>query len=188
MGLHFIKRLGMVTTIGTFACAALVLSASPAFAGDDHDNDGRGRHGHHDRCKDVSGKATWTLIPAPNDPLGRVLGPTTGDLKAAVSAYLTSLAPQSDGTLKAESVETWVLGAQDIIQFAGVATFTPIANAPIGTVRDALTLTVIGGSGDFANATGALQVRGIGYNIFGPGAGPGSSFFEVRYSGQICKD
>ena len=94
MKLHSLKRLAIVAVaLGT----AVTLHASAALAADGPDGHG---HGHHPHCDRVEGKAVWTLIPAPNDPLGRVLGPATGDLKAAVSAHLTSLGPQPDGTLK----------------------------------------------------------------------------------------
>ena len=53
-------------------------------------------------CQTVTGKGQWTLIPS-GDPLGRVLGPTTGNLKASVSASLTSLAPNPNGSLSATS-------------------------------------------------------------------------------------
>ena len=139
-------------------------------------------------CDRVSGKAMWYLIPSPNDPLGRVLGPATGDLRGAVSAYLTSLNPQPDGSLRATSVETWALNSSDMIIFSGVATFVPVANQPPGTVSDALSLTVIGGAGRYASASGSVEVRGMGYAIFGPAAGPGNSFFEVKYNGTICHD
>ena len=169
------KRTGMIAAA---AVLALNVMAAPAFAGD------------KDNCTTVSGKAEWTLIPpsaAPaTEPFGRVLGPTTGNLKAAVTAYLTSLAPNPDGSLHATSVEIWSTGAQDLLIFAGDATFTPILDAPIGTVADALNLTVTGGSGKFAGATGTVQVRGTGYNLFGPNAGPGSTFFDVSYRGSIC--
>lgn len=138
-----------------------------------------------DGCQNVTGKGEWTLIPS-NDPLGRVLGPTTGVLKAAVSAHLTSLTPNQDGSFQAESIEVWVLGPQDTLQFAGAATFTPVPDAPIGTVADSLTLTATGGTGRYAGATGTIHVTGTGYNLFGPGAGPGSTFFDVRYDGTIC--
>jgi hypothetical protein len=156
------------------ACFALFLSAVPAGAQDQ-------------KCRHVAGNATWTLIASPGDPLGRVLGPATGDLKAAISAYLTALTPQADGSLKATSVETWVLGAQDTLTFAGTATFTPLAGQPTGTFHDALHLTVSSGTGKYADATGTIEVRGIGYNIVGPAAGPGNSFFAVRYEGDICR-
>ena len=161
------------TLLGAAVIAtALTVSASPVVAAD---------------CQTATGKGALTLVPAPNDPLGRLVGPTIGSLKAAVSSILTSLAPNPNGSLHATTVETWVLGPQDILQFAGDATFTPVPGAPIGTVSDSLTLTVVGGSGKYVGATGTLNVTGTGYNLFGPNAGPGSSFFDVRYSGFICQ-
>ena len=138
-----------------------------------------------EHCQAVTGKGQWTLIPS-SDPLGRVLGPTTGSLKASVSATLLSLAPNPDGSLAATSDEVWVLGPQDVLRFAGAATFTPIADAPIGTVADSLTLTVTSGTGQYAGATGTINVTGTGYNLFGPAAGPGSTFFDIQYRGTIC--
>ena len=169
--------------IGWVAFCALVAHGS-AWAADGR-TDGAAAAGQCDR---VSGKAIWSLIPSPNDPFGRVLGPATGDLRAAVSAYLTSLAPQTDGSLRATSIETWALNSSDLIIFSGVASFVPQPNQPVGTVSDALSLTVVGGSGRYASATGSLSVTGMGYNIFGPAAGPGNSFFEVKYNGTICHD
>jgi hypothetical protein len=138
-----------------------------------------------DKCQTVTGKGQWTLIPS-NDPLGRVLGPTTGNLNGSVSASLISLAPNPDGSLAATSDEVWVLGPQDVIRFSGAATFTPIADAPIGTVSDSLTLTAVSGTGRYAGVSGTINVTGTGYNLFGPAAGPGSTFFEIRYRGTIC--
>ena len=63
-----------------------------------------------------------------------------------------------------------------MITFDGVAIFTPFGTA--GNVRDALTLTVSGGSGDYAGATGKIEVRGIGYNLLGPAAGPGQQLLR----------
>jgi hypothetical protein len=37
------------------------------------------------KCKDVNARAVTTAIPAPNDPLGRFVGSSTGNLKGAVS-------------------------------------------------------------------------------------------------------
>ena len=182
------------TTIAALLGLAGLLAVKPALAGDD-DHGNRGG-----LCRDVSGKGTWTLIPAPNDPLGRVLGPTTGSLKSAVSAYLTAFTPLPSGAFSTKSVEVWAVdhddesdgkskrgATQDLLIFNGSATFTPIANQPIGTVQDALTLTAIGGTGDYAGATGTIQVTGIGYNVFGPNAATGNTFFKITYRGRICK-
>jgi hypothetical protein len=69
----------------------------------------------------------------------------------------------------------------------GTATVTPLAGQPTGTFHDALHLTISSGTGKYADATGTIEVRGIGYNIVGPAAGPGNSFFAVRYEGDICR-
>jgi hypothetical protein len=173
--------------MGWLALCALCALVAPgnAWAGDRRDAGGAAAAAQCDR---VSGKAIWWLIPSPNDPIGRVLGPATGDLRGAVSAFLTSLGPQSDGSLRATSIETWALNSSDLIIFSGVATFVPQPNQPIGTVSDALSLTVVGGTGSYAGATGSLDVRGMGYAIFGPAAGPGNSFFEIKYNGTICRN
>ncbi len=162
----------------TFAhlCLGAFCIASPVLADQGNDSDSR--------CKSVNGQAVWSLIPAPNDPFGRVLGPSTGDLKAAVSANLTSFVPQPDGSFKTTSVEVWVFGPKDMLIFAGNATFTPIPGQPAGTVDDQNTLTVIGGFGAYAGATGTVQVSGTGYNLF---SGPGQGYFDVKYKGNICQ-
>jgi hypothetical protein len=161
------------------ACALALSLAASARA--DHNNDSG------PRCRNVNGRATWTIIPSPNDQFGRILGPSTGDLKASISAYITSLVTQPDGSLKATSVEVWVLDAQDILVFDGKATFTPIPGKPVGPVYDELSLTVSGGTGVYAGATGSVQVTGTGHNLFGPGAGPGNGYFQVSYRGNICR-
>jgi hypothetical protein len=45
---------------------------------------------------------------------------------------------------------------------------------------------VIGGTGKYAGATGTINLTGTGYNLFGPAAGPGSTFFDLRYDGTVC--
>ena len=138
-------------------------------------------------CQSVQGQAQFILIPAPNDPFGRILGPASGTLKAAITAMVTSLTFRPDGAIDARSVELWVVSPQDQITFDGRATFTPVAGQPIGTVNDQLTLTVRSGTGQFEGATGTIAVTGVGYNLFGPDAGPGKTYFQVNYSGSICR-
>jgi hypothetical protein len=138
-------------------------------------------------CQSVQGQAQFILIPAPNDPFGRIVGPATGTLKAAITAIVTGLTQNSNGTIDATSTELWVLSPQDQILFNGQATFTPVTGQPIGTVSDRLRLTVSRGTGQFEGATGAIDVTGTGYNLFGPDAGPGKTYFQVNYTGSICR-
>ena len=140
-----------------------------------------------DKCKDVSAHAVLTVIPAPNEPLGRFLGSSTGNLKAAISGNLTSLTPQPDGSIQATSVDVWVLGPQDILILNCKTTLTPIPGAPMGTFSDSSSYTVAGGTGRFAGASGELHLTGTGFNVFGPKAGSGSTYFDGTYTGNICR-
>jgi hypothetical protein len=138
-------------------------------------------------CQNVQGQAQFILIPAPNDPFGRILGPASGSLRAAITAIVTNLTFRPDGAIDATSIETWVMSPQDQITFDGRATFTPVPGQPVGTVADQLTLTVKSGLGQFEGAAGTIAVTGTGYNLFGPDAGPGKTYFQVSYSGSICR-
>lgn len=174
-------------TLARLAALSLTVVSlvSPARAHDDRYKDDD-KFKDDERCKRVNGRAVWTIIPS-NDPFGRILGPSTGDLKAAISAYITDFNPLPSGVINAKSVEVWVLGPQDIFIANGQATFTPIPGAPLGTVTDSLTLTLVGGTGKYLGATGTINVTGIGHDIFGPNAGPGKSFFEISYKGTVCR-
>ena len=143
--------------------------------------------GNPTNCQNVAGQAQFILIPAPNDPFGRILGPATGSLRAAITAIVTNLTFRPDGAIDATSVEQWVMNERDQLTFNGRATFTPVPGQPVGTVSDQLTLTVAGGLGEFEGATGRIDVTGTGYNLFGPDAGPGKTYFQVSYSGSICR-
>jgi hypothetical protein len=139
------------------------------------------------RCKNVSGHAVETLIPAPNDPLGRVLGAVAGDLQGPISSVLTSWTPQPDGSIKATSLDVWVLGPQDILIFICETTLTPIPGAPAGTFSESTICTVTGGTGEFAGASGSFQITGAIFNLSGPKAGPGGTYFDGNYTGSVCR-
>jgi hypothetical protein len=138
-------------------------------------------------CQNVAGSAQFILIPAPNDPFGRILGPSTGTLRAAITALVTNLNFLPNGTIDATSVELWVINERDQILFDGRATFTPVPGQPVGTVQDQLKLTVKSGTGVYEGATGTIDVTGTGFNLFGPEAGPGKTYFQVNYNGTICR-
>ena len=135
----------------------------------------------------MNGHAGGTAIPAPNDPLGRSVGSSTGNLKGAVSGFLTSITPQPDGTIQATSVEVFILGPQELLIFTCKTTGTPIPGAPVGTASFSSTYTVVGGTGKYLGASGALNVVGTIFNAFGPQAGPGSTYSDSTYTGNICR-
>jgi hypothetical protein len=134
-------------------------------------------------CRDVAGSALWSLIPAPNDPFGRIMGPAIGDLNASITAIITKLTPSPSGVLAADSEEIWVLSPTDIIVFKGKATFTPSFMQTPTTFADELTLTAVAGFGRYAKVTGTINVKGTGYGIT---EGPGKGYFDIRYKGTLC--
>lgn len=134
-------------------------------------------------CQTVAGKILEVQVPS-SDPFGRVAGPVTGTLNGGATAILTSLIPGPSDTLTATTEDTFVLNGGDMLVTTGNAVFSPVPGQP-GTFADALTLTVNGAasSGRFAGATGTITVTGVGFNL---GAGPGVTFFELRYRGEVC--
>ncbi len=133
-------------------------------------------------CRNVSGIIHEVQIPAPNDPIGRVLGLTAGSLTGSETSILT--APPGPTTPTFDVFET-ISG--DVLAANGVAIFTPTSTP--GVVTDDLTLTVVWGSGKFTGATGTINVTGEGHNVFPPGdsrGGPGKTYFNLRYKGNVC--
>ena len=141
--------------------------------------------GEDSRCKEVRGKIVWTVIQAPNDPFGRVLGSATGALHGATSAIILGVTPGAGGVLNTHDLDIFVTGAQDMLVGDSHATFTPILTSP-GSVQDSQVITITGGTGKFAGATGSLKVQGKGFNLSPTGGVPGVSFFDVDYSGSVC--
>jgi Bacterial protein of unknown function (DUF899) len=108
--------------------------------------------------------------------------------RPGMSAFVLEggVVPQPDGSLHATSQETWAVAPQDLLLFSADTTFTPIAGQPIGTVASVSTLTLIGGTGSFEGWSGELEAIGTGFNIFGPAAGVGSTYFDLKYGGTLC--
>ena len=79
------------------------------------------------------------------------------------------------------------MSVEDQLEAEGAAVFTPIPGT--ADVYDVLTLTVTGGTGKFAGASGEIVATGVGYNFFPLPPGPSSanqSYFDFRLSGQLC--
>lgn len=137
-------------------------------------------------CKEVRGKIVWTVIQAPNDPFGRVLGSATGALHGATSAIILEPPTFGAGALHTHDLDIFVTGAQDMLVGDSQATFTPIPTSP-GSFQDSQVITITGGSGKFTGATGSLNIHGTGFNL-STGAEPGVTFFEVDYNGKVCAE
>lgn len=133
----------------------------------------------------MKGDAQLTLVPSPNDPFGRTLGPVKGPLKGAETSVITSFTPFPPAPFVTEHVTTQdvlVTGPGEMITATSAATWTPVPSAPPGNFTVDGTQTITGGTGDYSGATGTIHVTGFGYNVFGPGTG----YFDLEYDGTIC--
>lgn len=147
-------------------------------------------------CQNVTGGFTEFVITpfgSPNDPFGRVVLIATGTLEGIGTAILTSVGPgPAPGLLGATTrhvfmIKSGALQEADQLTATGVAVFTPMPNS--ANVQDLLTLTITGGTGKFAGASGTIVAQGTGINFFPLPPGPSSanqSSFSFSLSGQLC--
>jgi hypothetical protein len=132
-------------------------------------------------CQQVSGKLNELIMPqgaAPNDPAGRVLGNVDGSLEGATTAFINSLAPIANGGLHVTTYNAYATQEGNFLFATGIADWTFVKS---GFYQQDLTLTVVGGTGRYSNATGSIHVVGIGNNV-----GPGTGQFLSEYRGQVC--
>jgi hypothetical protein len=155
-----------------------VVSCAPAFA-------------DKPACKYVNGKSSEFVVSpfgSPNDPFGRSLLVSQGTISAVGTSILTSVGPGPDpGTLAATTRHLFLVSEDDQLTALGVEVFTPIPGT--ANVDVVLTLTITGGTGKYAGATGTILATGTGFNFFPLPPGPSSankSFFDFYLSGQIC--
>src|SRR5437660_410612 len=107
-------------------------------------------------CRKVNGKLSeFVMSPfnSPNDPFGRNVFVSLGTINGIGSSVLTTVGPGPiQGTLAVTTLHTFVVSGEDQINALGSAVFTPIPGT--SNVAEVLTLTVTGGTGKFAAATG----------------------------------
>lgn len=134
-----------------------------------------------DTCTPVSGKFNEVIMSrdaSPNDPAGRVVGTVDGTLAGATTAFITSISPARDGGLQVSTNNAFATLEGNLLFAKGSANWTFISN---GFYQVDLTLTITGGSGKYTNATGTINVLGVGNNV---GAGTGQFIHEYR--GTVC--
>jgi hypothetical protein len=122
-------------------------------------------------CKNVRGGITETRIPS-NDALGRLLGNVTGVLNGASTVFITSLNPVT-------SYDVFVTTSGDMLIAIGSPTRTPVPGEP-GEFTTHVDLTVIGGSGKYAEATGTMTFDGTSHT----GTVPPTA--DLIYKGTVC--
>lgn len=132
-------------------------------------------------CTEISGKFNEFILPrdsAPTDPFGRILGNVDGSLEGAVTAFLTSLAPGLDGGLHVTVTHAFATQEGNLLLTRGVGDWTFIKN---GFYQVDMTVSIVGGTGRYTNATGTFKLLGVGNNV-----GPGTGQFLHEYRGQLC--
>ena len=124
-------------------------------------------------CHYVRGSIAETRIPS-NDPIGRLLGTVTGVLNGASTVFLTNPPPN------VTSYDVFLTTAGDVLIATGVsAPRTPVPGEP-GEFTSHVDLTIVGGFGKYAGATGTMTFDGISHT----GTVPPTS--DLVYQGTVC--
>ena len=124
-------------------------------------------------CHYVRGSIAETRIPS-NDQFGRLLGTVTGVLNGASTVFITSLTRRAS-----ESYDVFLTTAGDVLIATGVPTRTPVPGQP-GEFTSHVDLTVVGGFGKYAEATGTMTFDGRSHT----GTVPPTS--DLVYQGTVC--
>ena len=122
----------------------------------------------------LRGSIAETRIASPNE--GRLLGNVTGVLNGASTVYTTGMAPN------VTSFDTFVTTQGDMLTATGRPTRTPIPGAPPGEFSVHVDLTITGGSGKYAGATGWMTFDGQSHNASG---GVGVNTVDLVYRGCV---
>jgi len=122
-------------------------------------------------CHNVRGSIAETSIPS-NDQFGRLLGTVTGVLNGASTVFITSRTPVT-------SYDVFVTTSGDMLIAIGAPTRTPVPGEP-GEFITHVDLTVIGGSGKYAEATGTMTFDGTSHT----GTVPPTA--DLIYKGTVC--
>ena len=123
-------------------------------------------------CHYVRGSIAETRIPS-NDQFGRLLGTVTGVLNGASTVFITSPPPN------VTSYDVFLTTAGDVLIATGVPTRTPVPGEP-GEFISHVDLTVVGGFGKYAEATGTMTFDGRSHT----GTVPQTS--DLVYQGTVC--
>ncbi len=125
-------------------------------------------------CRQVGGAILTNFVDQTT-----TLGTATGDLKGGLGVTVLSLAPGANGTLVFHVHHHWVTEAGDTITLNDTyATAYPSGIPGLSAVSYTNGVTIAGGTGRFAGATGKLTSYGaIDLN---------NQHLILRYEGQVC--
>jgi hypothetical protein len=133
-------------------------------------------------CDTVKGQLTETTVPSPNDPFGRTIGVLSGGrVKGPATSRFTSVVPTATpGGFHITTDEVFVPGAGQNLTATGDVALTPDPLSP-GTYLADETLTITGGTGSLAGATGTISLSGTATGLLSP---PG--VLDLSYRGSVC--
>ena len=123
-------------------------------------------------CKYIRGGIAETAIPS-NDAFGRLLGTVTGVLNGASTVFLTTPPPN------VTSYDVFLTTAGDVLIATGAPTRAPVPGEP-GEFISHVDLTVVGGFGKYAEATGTMTFDGRSHT----GTVPRTA--DLVYQGTVC--
>jgi hypothetical protein len=123
-------------------------------------------------CHYVRGSIAETRIPS-KDQFGRFLSTVTGVLNGAGTVFITSPPPN------VTSYDVFVTTAGDVLIATGVPSRIAVPGEP-GEFITHVDLTVVGGSGKYAEATGTMTFDGRSHT----GTVPPTS--DLVYQGTVC--
>jgi hypothetical protein len=129
-------------------------------------------------CQRVRGKIAETRLlyanfGIPSSDASRLLGTVTGTLRGASTVHLTSTAPP------VTSYDVFLTKSGDLLIAIGAPTRTPIPGQP-GEFNTHVDLTVIGGAGKNAEATGTMTFDGVSHT------GTVPPTVDLAYTGTVC--
>lgn len=125
-------------------------------------------------CRQVGGTIDATIVGG--DPVN-VLGSVKGDLAGATRAILTSRTEAEGGSVRLGLTHDFVTNDRNTLKTTDTAVWTPVPGRA-GVFHMATQYEIVGGSGDYENASGSLQNEGI--------ADTNSGLLTLRYSGEVC--
>ena len=141
-------------------------------------------------CTPVSGQMMETILPKESDPFapfGRILGQFTGEIGGVTGASITAILLDPPGfNVDIRNTHAFLTGPGDVIRTEGITRFLPGpgSQCPLTpcTVENPQTLTIVGGTGKYAGASGQLTNLGQGQIDFLNGKG--TFIFVVK--GELC--
>jgi hypothetical protein len=161
---HTHSRIGSRLVTRSIQIAALCLFAATAA---EAQSSNAGPH-----CRPVGGTAMTNFIDS-----NTTLGSATGDMEGGLSATLLGVAPAADGTTVFSVQHHWTTDTGDSIFFdVAQASAVPVAPGLFAVVS--YPVTIIGGTGRFAGASG--QVENIGEIDLN------TQRTVFRYQGEVC--